>query len=48
MLSRVVDEIKPHERSKRFQITPVDLGEPQPGVDINDNTALLELIENDE
>lgn len=32
----------------RFRLPTFDLGEPKPGVDINDNAALLELMENDE
>ncbi|MFI0463909.1 ribbon-helix-helix protein, CopG family [Saccharopolyspora sp. 5N102] len=32
----------------RFRLPTFDLGEPKPGVDVNDNAALLEFMERDE
>jgi ribbon-helix-helix CopG family protein len=31
----------------RFRLQTFDLGEPMPGVDLNDNAALLEFMENE-
>lgn len=32
----------------RFKLPTFDLGAPRPGVDLNDNAALLEFMEHDE
>ncbi|MGP4016321.1 ribbon-helix-helix domain-containing protein [Saccharopolyspora sp. 5N708] len=34
-----------HEKAKPFRLTPVDTGGYQPGVDVNDNAALLDIME---